>query len=273
MTLSPLTSRRGLGALILAALLLSGPVAGGAAGGAPANAPTTAPSGRDVLDRLSAAVFTPQPQRYRMTVQLFKDGAVAGENRLSLHIGDFSDDPLRQPKILLRFDAPRRAAGRIILYENARVWIYFPGTQQPLRVPLREQLLGDADIGAVLNIDYRLQYEPAIVPNTSPEFPDAFQLELKDRNGGAPYDRIVLHTDPKTFLPLHAEYYGTSGKLIKQAYFSDFGMLNERMTYRQVRITAIGNDPGAYTTITYTDADHTTLAPSMFQPNSLANFR
>jgi outer membrane lipoprotein-sorting protein len=227
-----------------------------------------APTPDDVLERAAAFMGPKQPVRYQCEVTSYRGNSATGSAKLSVWIGNFGAAGVASPQTLIVFQQPPRLRGRVILYEGDRLWIYFPGTSQPIRVPPLQQLFGQADIGAVLNIDYRRTYRASFAEVDAPA--DQILLDLKAKQDGAIYDHVRLWVDRSSSAPLRAEYFTISGKQLKSTRFGPLIPLAGAQRYRDVDITDSGDDVN-HTVIRYVDAAPEALPAYKFRPEYLKN--
>jgi len=191
---------------------------------------------------------------------------------LRVYVGDFTPGRLTPTKTLVHFLDPANVKGRLILYENQRTWIYFPGTQTPVRIPREQQILGDVDVGAILDIDYRLHYKPKLIENTSRDFSDDYAIEFTDDTGIEQHPRVVLWINKETYIPHKGEYYSLTGKLLKTAYFRNPGKLEKRYSYTRIDIYSIFGKPNKYTSIVYLNAQESKLKSYYYKSSQMKRF-
>lgn len=185
---------------------------------------------------------------------------------LSIHVGNIAKDR-SSASTLIYFDGPVKAKGRIVLYENDRAWSYFPGTSRPIRIPLREQLFGDADIGSLLNIDYRTYFKPEVENVSAVDT----RLTFVDDAGKAEYGKVVFVIDARTYQPLKADYYGASGVHLRTAVYGAPKDLGGKTRYSEVEISN-PRRPGSRTVVRYLAAERYELPARNFRPELLREF-
>ena len=79
----------------------------------------------------------------------------------------------------------------------------------------------------MLRVNYQADYTGALVKS---ELPDAYCLALKAKSPDTAYDSITLWVRKKDFQPVKAQYFGTSGQMIRSAEFSDYRELDKGYT-------------------------------------------
>jgi CHAD domain-containing protein len=92
-----------------------------------------------------------------------------------------------------------------------------PNLKRALRIASRESFQGgDFNNGDVLRVNYVADYNAKLVPSADDAL---FALELTAKSSEASYDRIQLWLRKDKRLPVKAEYYAASGKLLRSASF------------------------------------------------------
>lgn len=222
-----------------------------------------------MFDAVVAYLNTDRPIRYRLEVLDLREAQGAKRSStLEVQVGGF-DPASRSPKTLVKFVEPKNLRGRLFLYESARLWVYFPNTGQPLRIPPQEQLFSDADVGAILDIDLRKYYKP-VEPDPSL---GTNVLTLMATTRQAPYGRLVFHFDDARF-PSRAEYYTPSGKMLKRAEFSQHSQTGGKRYFKEVRIfPAVQTGSTAGTLIRYASIEFRDIPAVHYSPEYLKNIR
>jgi outer membrane lipoprotein-sorting protein len=115
------------------------------------------------------------------------------------------------------FLEPASAKGQEMLKVGDNMWVYMPNLKRALRIASRDNFQGgDFNNGDILRVNYVADYNAKLVPSTD----DALHaLELTAKSSEASYDRIKLWLRKDKKLPVKAEYYAVSGKLLRTASF------------------------------------------------------
>lgn len=124
-------------------------------------------------------------------------------------------------KTYVEFMSPREK-GQHLLMLGDDMWVYLPDTSRPVRITPLERLSGDASNGDVARTNYAADYTPAFVRSEKSSGEDCYVLELTAKRKGATYQRILYWVRVEDSRPVKAEFYLTSGKLIKSATFDAF---------------------------------------------------
>ena len=143
-----------------------------------------------------------------------------GENktRLTLYLADYQENQAEPPKTIVQMREPKKVKGQLILYEKDRIWMYFPNTRRAIRIPPEQTLLGDVDVGALLNVDYRFNHSQKLLDENE----KIYHMEYISSNG----TRTLMYISKEKLVPLSAEYFAPSGRKIRSAVFSDFTPYN-----------------------------------------------
>lgn len=139
----------------------------------------------------------------------------------------------RSDKVLVRFLEPKREAGRKILIDEKNMWLSIPTTRNIIRISPAQRLIGEASNGDIFNTDYNY-YHPSLSGEEIIDGKPILRLTLKEKDKRATYNRLELWIDKATFKPIKGEHYGTSGKLIKVAYYKSFIKINNREFLNEV---------------------------------------
>lgn len=122
-------------------------------------------------------------------------------------------------KLRTWFYEPAASKGQEMLRVGDNLWVYMPNLKRSLRVAARESFQGgDFNNGDVMRVNYVADYTATLADSKDPAL---HLLELKAKTPEAAYDRIRLWMSRDRQLPVKAEYYAESGKLLRSAAFED----------------------------------------------------
>jgi len=138
-------------------------------------------------------------------------------------------------KTYVEFMSPREK-GQHLLMLGDDMWVYLPDTSRPIRITPLERLSGDASNGDVARTNYAADYAPVYVRAEKAGADDCYVLNLTARRKGATYQRILYWVRVQDNRPVKAEFYLTSGKLIKSATFDDFLTISGRAQLRRMTL-------------------------------------
>ncbi len=137
-------------------------------------------------------------------------------------------------KFRVYFLGPAAVKGQEILRLGDNSWVYLPNLKRATRIANRESFQGgDFNNADILRVNYQLDYSGVLVDS---DVPDTYCVQLKAKNPETAYDAITLYVRKSDLLPVKGKYFGTSGKLIRSAVFSDVKELAKGFT-RPTKIT------------------------------------
>lgn len=122
-------------------------------------------------------------------------------------------------KIRTWFFEPAAAKGQEMLRVGDNMWVYMPNLKRALRLASRESFQGgDFNNGDVLRVNYTADYSAKFTDSGDEKL---WAVELTAKTKEAAYDRIKLWMSKDKQQPTKAEYYATSGKMLRSATFED----------------------------------------------------
>jgi outer membrane lipoprotein-sorting protein len=122
-------------------------------------------------------------------------------------------------KFRVFFNNPASVKGQEILRIGDNAWVYLPNLKRATRIANRESFQGgDFNNADVLRVNYVLDYSGVLVAS---ELPDTWCVQLKARHAETAYDAVTLYVRKADLMPVKGKYFGTSGKLIRSADFSE----------------------------------------------------
>lgn len=147
------------------------------------------------------------------------------------------------------FFEPAAAKGQEMLRVGDNMWVYMPNLKRSIRIAARESFQGgDFNNGDIMRVNYVADYNSKLGASDDAT---AWLLELTAKTKEATYDRIKLWMSKDRRLPVRAEYYAASGKLLRSAKFDaiktirglerpmHITMRNELATQRYSEITVL----------------------------------
>lgn len=130
-----------------------------------------------------------------------------------------------QFRTLIRFDAPMRDSGKLMLKNGNDLWFYDPANQASIRISPEQRLLGQAANGDVATVNLALDYRAVLAAEEEVTDGDrqtrrTFKLSLSANPGrGVTYHHIDLWLDVRDSRPVKAKFYSESDRLLKTAYY------------------------------------------------------
>ncbi len=124
-----------------------------------------------------------------------------------------------EDKIRLWFFEPASAKGQEMLRVGENMWVYMPNLKRALRIASRDSFQGgDFNNADALRVNYVADYEPKFGDSGSP---DQWLLDLAAKTKDAAYDRIKLWIHKGDLMPVKAEYYAASGKMLRSMQYAE----------------------------------------------------
>ncbi|MCP4050980.1 MAG: outer membrane lipoprotein-sorting protein [bacterium] len=194
---------------------------------------------------------------FKLEVVPYKNGKKAPAQKLTVRVKDHD-------KSLVEFTYPPANKGRLLLMNSNNMWIYIPGTRQPIRISPQQRLLGQVANGDVARVVYSIDYQAKII-NRSKKY---IKLLLKAKKGNVQYGQIVLFVNRKNFYPEKALFYTKSDRLLKTAYYKDYQEVLGKLRPQLVEI----HDElrkGQYTVMKYSGMEMKNTPGSYFQKSYL----
>lgn len=217
-------------------------------------------------------VRNPQ-QPFHTTVTLVEYVAGRERDRSTLTVYAKTDPRTHQFRNLVQYVAPPRDAGKRVLLGGGALWFYDPASKASVRISPAQQLVGQAAIGDVLTVNLAADYGATLLGAESIE--DAgrarrkcWHVQLKATDDLATYSRVEYWVEQGTYLPIKADFYSDSGRLLKIAYYRGFTrILGTTRPTQTVIIDAV--DRSLATVATSADYGYQDIPDTWFQRDYL----
>lgn len=125
-------------------------------------------------------------------------------------------------KSLVIYKSPPSNKGRVLLLIENNMWIYIPGTRNPLRISPQQQILGRVSNADAARVVFSLDYSADSVTEDVLDGQKVLKMSLMAKTTGAAYKNIILWVKNETYQPIKAEFFALSGKLLKTAYYKKY---------------------------------------------------
>jgi hypothetical protein len=125
-------------------------------------------------------------------------------------------------KSLIVYTAPPSMKGRVVLMVEDNMWIFIPGTRNPIRISPQQQLMGQVSTADVARVVYHLDYKADSAEEAIVEQEKMLKLNLSAKTQGAAYSAIELFVNPLNYAPIKAEFYALSGRHLKSATYKNY---------------------------------------------------
>ncbi|HET9643834.1 MAG TPA: outer membrane lipoprotein-sorting protein [Burkholderiaceae bacterium] len=171
----------------------------------------------------SDAIRNPQ-QSFSVTTTLieYRSGKQVDSNVLA--VWSKPDSNSGQYRTLVRFTAPARDAGKLMLKSGDDLWFYDPTNQASIRISPEQRLLGQAANGDVVTVNFAREYQAELdgeeeVTDGERKQRHSHKLTLQARSARATYAKVELWLDARDNRPIKAKFHADSGRLLKTAYY------------------------------------------------------
>lgn len=171
---------------------------------------------------------------------------------------------------LVKFLAPTKRKGQLILLEKNRMWFYKPGTKRAIRISPTQRLLGEASNADVVGMNYREYYSVDSMTTEKIGKIDTYFLKLKKKKNFAPYDHVGIWVEKKKFYPVKAEFFSRSGKKLKVAYYRKLKKILGKFRITEVVIVD-GINVNNLTYINMSSMKIKSIKSSFYNPKQLVN--
>lgn len=138
---------------------------------------------------------------------------------------------------LIKTLKPSVERGRVLLMRGKDLWAYLPSVSKPLRISLRERLIGEVANGDLARANFAGDYTPTLTGYDSIDGKRHYVLDLAATATDVTYGRVRLWVETETFHPYQAEFYAVSGRLLKQCRYQRYEKLAGRLRPTQLVMT------------------------------------
>jgi len=161
---------------------------------------------------------------------------------MNIKISDFENDKLNEEATFSGYFSGNdksllictngKNKGMKVLMKGDDMWVNLTGSKRGLRITPVQRLMGQAANGDVAKVSFSQDYTGTLLKTEN----EMVVLELKAKSKGATYQKAILYAEAKSFKPVKAEFFLTSGKHFKTAYYMEFKMIEGRNTVSKVKI-------------------------------------
>ncbi|WP_028452037.1 outer membrane lipoprotein-sorting protein [Chitinilyticum aquatile] len=254
--------RRTFAPLLASLALLAGPL-------------HAAPDAQQLLAASDTIRNPDKPFGLTTTLTEYRNGKQVDSSALAIY--SRADDKSGQFRSLLRFVAPARDAGKLMLKNGNELWFHDPASKGTIRISPQQRLLGQAANGDVVTVNLSLDYRAAYggeesIQDGEKQTRTSQKLNLTAKNPEVTYHRIELWLDAGNQRPLKAKFYSESDRLLKTAYYRKYQ--NELGRERPTETVIIdGLDPNWVTVMRFSDYAWKDVPESWLQRDYLPRFK
>jgi outer membrane lipoprotein-sorting protein len=215
-------------------------------------------------------------QSFGQTVTLieYKDGKQQETSTLAIYAR--ADKASGQFRNLIRFVAPQRDSGKLMLKNGNDLWFFDPASKASVRISPQQRLLGQAANGDVMTVNLALDYQAQLageeeIQDGERQKRASYLLNLKAKNSEVTYHRIEYWIDRDNSRPIKAKFYSSSDRLLKTAYYRQYKtQLGKERPTETVIID--GLDPKWVTVMRSSDFAYRDVPESWLQRDYLPRF-
>ena len=237
-----------------------------------------APDGHDAQEILAASDAIRNPGRpFGLTVNLieYREGRQTDSNALAVY--SRAEEKTGRFRSLIRFLAPPRDAGKLMLKNGNELWFYDPSSKASIRISPQQRLLGQAANGDVVTVNLARDYQARFLAEEDISDGDrrmrhCYRLALSALFEDVTYHHVEIWIDAANSRPVKATFYSESNRLLKTAYYRRFQpqLGAERPTET---VIVDGLDPRWITVMRYSDYSWREVPEAWLQRDYLPRFR
>ena len=234
-----------------------------------------APNAQSVLTA-SDAIRNPE-KSFGLTATLieYKAGKQTDNNTLAIYSrADASNGQFRS---LMRFMAPARDTGKLMLKNGNDLWFYDPNSKSSIRLSPQQRLLGQAANGDVVTVNLAKDYHAELageedVVDGDRQSKRCYKLALSASTPDVTYHNLEMWVEQATNRPVKARFYTESGRLLKTVYYRRY---QKQLGVERPTETIIidGLDPQWVTVMRYSDYAWRDVPETWLQRDYLPRFQ
>jgi outer membrane lipoprotein-sorting protein len=234
-----------------------------------------APDAQAVLAESDAVRNPSRP--YSVTVTLIEYRNAKHIDSSTLTVYAKADSANGQYRSLVRFAAPQRDAGKLLLKNGNDLWFYDPSSQASIRLSPQQRLLGQASNGDVVTVNLAKDYQAELqgeedMADGERVVRRCYKLGLAAASPDVTYHRIEMWVDAASSRPVKARFFAEGGHLLKTAYYRKFQ--NQLGRERPTEVVIIdGLDPAWVTVMRYADHAWRDVPDTWLQRDFLPRFK
>jgi outer membrane lipoprotein-sorting protein len=243
-------------------------------GGASASKADDAPSALDIVTAADKVRNPERPFRLALSLVEYRSGEAHDSVNLAVHAK--VDPATGQYRNLVRYVAPPRDGGKLVLFSGTSMWFYDPASKASIRISAQQRLIGQASNGDVLTVNLARDYSPQLVGEEAIQDADrqsrtTWHLNLVAATQDAAYARLETWIEKGTFRTVKSKFYTDSGRVLKLAYYRRYeAALGAFRPMETIIVDAI--DTHLVTKVSASDYRQENVQDAWFQRESLPRF-
>jgi outer membrane lipoprotein-sorting protein len=180
-------------------------------------------------------------------------------------------------RTLVRFDAPARDVGKLMLKNGNDLWFYDPSSQASIRIAPDQRLLGQESNGDVVTTNFAHDYTATLegteqVMDGDRRARNTNKLVLAGRTPDLQYKRIEMWLDAADNRPVKSRFYAQSDRLLKTAFYRNYQPALGLDRPMEVVIID-GLDPGWVTVMRFSSYAWRDIPDAWMQRDYLSRFK
>ena len=124
---------------------------------------------------------------------------------------------------------PASERGQILLMKGRDLWLFLPDVSQPVRLSLAQRLTGVVANGDIARANFAGDYTPRVLGTEKIEDQEYYVLDLIAVDRTVTYQRVKYWVHKSTYLPVKAEFYSLSDRLLKTCTYDNVRQLGGRL--------------------------------------------
>ncbi|SMC27325.1 Outer membrane lipoprotein-sorting protein [Andreprevotia lacus DSM 23236] len=234
-----------------------------------------APDAQQLLAATDAIRNPDKPFALTTTLTEYRNGKQTDSSTLAVY--SKADKVGGEFRSLIRFVAPARDAGKLMLKSGNDLWFYDPANKASIRISPQQRLLGQAANGDVVTVNLAKDYKAELggeedVQDGERKNRHAYKLVLAAVAPDVTYHKIEMWVDGASSQPIKSKFYADSGRLLKTAYYRHYE--NRLGVLRPTETVIIdGLDPNWVTVMRFADYGWRDIADSWLQKDYLPRFK
>jgi hypothetical protein len=224
----------------------------------------------------SDAIRNPdQPFGLQIALTEYRNAQQVDSNTLAIY--SKLDGTNGRYRTLVRYVAPPRDTGKLVLENGTEMWFYDPSSAASIRISPQQRLLGQASTGDVVTVNFAHDYRavsaaPEDITDGDRTLRHCYRLELEAAVPDATYHRTEIWVEQSSGRPVKGKFYSDSDRLLKTAYYRRFQSQLGRERPTEIVIID-GLTPTWVTVMRYSDYAWRDIPDSWLQRDYLPRFR
>lgn len=172
------------------------------------------------------AIRNPQ-QPFSLNCNMVEYQSGTESNQMDIKVFSKKEGEQGQFRSLVRFLAPAKDRGKLMLKDENIIWFYDPSSKASVRISPQQRLIGQASNGDVVTVNFahdytaKLDKAEAITDPLKKEH-QCNKLNLVATSDSATYHNIEYWVEVDTNQPIKGKFYSESGHLLKIIYYQGY---------------------------------------------------